>query len=199
MIPLDLAQLGCDYYGGNCHKWLLAPSGAGFLFFGPGAEERMQPLQVSWGWHYDRSQPDKRDEFGSTPRLRAYEFEGTRDLCPWLAVPEAIDFQASLGWENTRGRFRELAGYARQRIGRGLGLPLATPEHPDLHGSMTAFRLPQGTEAARLQQEFWARYRIEVPIIERPSGLLIRVSTHFYNTEAEIEHLELALRELLPL
>ena len=54
MIPLDLAGLGCDFYGGNCHKWLLAPSGAGFLYFGPGSEDRVQPLQVSWGWHHDR-------------------------------------------------------------------------------------------------------------------------------------------------
>src|SRR5262249_6990519 len=75
MVPVDLASLGCDFYGANCHKWLLAPTGSGFLAFGPGAEERLQPLQVSWGWHYDRSRPDERDEFGSTPRLRAYEFE----------------------------------------------------------------------------------------------------------------------------
>ena len=46
---------------------------------------------------------DERDDFGSTPRLRAFEFEGTRDPCPWLAVPSAIDFQASIGWERIRG------------------------------------------------------------------------------------------------
>src|SRR5258708_33463490 len=48
MIPVNLAELGCDFYAGNCHKWLLAPTGSGFLYFGPGSEERVQPLQVSW-------------------------------------------------------------------------------------------------------------------------------------------------------
>src|SRR5262249_30199895 len=81
LVPLDLASPGCDFYGANCHKWLLAPTGAGFLFVPPGNEDRLQPLQVSWGWRADRGRMDERDEFGSTPRLRQFEFEGTRDPC----------------------------------------------------------------------------------------------------------------------
>jgi isopenicillin-N epimerase len=198
MIPLDLAAIHCDFYGANCHKWLLAPTGAGFLVFGPGAEELVRPLQVSWGWHYDRGRPDDRDEFGSTPRLRAYEFEGTRDLCPWLAVPAAVAFQAGLGWERIRGRIRELAGYTRDRIAGGVGLEPATPCHADLHGAMNAFRLPVPVGAEALRRHLWERHRIEAPVIERREGLLLRVSTHFYNTEAEIDRLEVALRGFLP-
>ncbi len=193
MIPLDLQSLECDFYGGNCHKWLLAPTGSGFLYLGRGAEDRLQPLQVSWGWHHDRSRPDEPDEFGSTPRLRALEFEGTRDLCPWLAVPAAIDFQAALGWEAIRERIAELARYTRERLGQSVGLPAATSCHPDLHGAMTAFRLPAGTGAVALRQRLWDQYRIEVPVIERPEGLLIRVSTHFFNQPEEIDRLAEAL------
>lgn len=193
MIPLDLKSLGCDFYGGNCHKWLLAPTGAGFLYVGPGNEDRLRPLQVSWGWHHDRRRPDEPDEFGSTPRLRALEFEGTRDLCPWLAVPAAIAFQEALGWEAIRGRMADLAGYARERFGNDSGFPVATPGHPELRGAMTAFRLPAGTDAAALRQALWGDHRIEVPIIERPGGLLFRISTHFFNTEAEIDRCAVAL------
>jgi isopenicillin-N epimerase len=197
MIPVGLDKLGCDYYGGNCHKWLLAPTGSGFLYFGPGSEERLRPLQISWGWHYDRRHGDERDEFGSTPRLRAYEFEGTRDPCPWLAIPSAIDFQEKLGWERIRARIAELTSFVRERFTGSLKLPLATPAHRDLHGAMTAFRLPRGTDAAALRKQLWQRFRIEAPIIERPEGLLIRISTHFYNTEEEIERCGNALAGLL--
>jgi isopenicillin-N epimerase len=210
MIPLDVNNLGCDFYTGNCHKWLLAPTGVGFLYFGPGSEDRLQPLQVSWGWRggsggagIGMTPMDERDEYGSTPRLRAFEFEGTRDPCPWLTVPAAIDFQESLGWDRIRTRISQLAEYVRQRISQlgsseqGMStrrsLRLATPPDPALRGAMTAFWLPEGTDAVSLRRRLWEKHRIEIPIIERPEGLLIRVSTHFYNTEEEIDRLVEAL------
>lgn len=195
--PVDLDRLGCDWYGANCHKWLLAPTGSGFLYLGAGSEDRVQPLQVSWGWHHDRRQPDERDEFGSTPRLRALEFEGTRDPCPWLAVPAALDFQAELGWERIRTRIGELTGHVRRSLTGLAGLRLATPEDSRLCGAMTAFELPPHVAAASLRAALWERHRIEIPVIERPDRTLIRVSTHFYNTEAEIEQLAHALPQLL--
>lgn len=197
MIPLNVNEIGADFYAANLHKWLLAPSGAGFLVLGPGNEDRLQPLHVSWGYHPDRypigataqsSGPDARDNYGSTPRTRFLEFEGTRDICPWLAVPTAIDFQAKLGWEAIRQRMAELSAYTRGVI----PLPQATPAGPGLFGAMTAFDLPAGLNAATLRKKLWDR-RIEVPIIERPDRLLIRVSHHFYTTESEIDRLAEAL------
>jgi isopenicillin-N epimerase len=197
-VPLDLDAVGADFYGANCHKWLLAPTGSGFLYFGPGADERVEPLQVSWGWRTDRARLDEPDEFGSAPRLRRFEFEGTRDPCPWLAVPAAIDFQAGLGWERIRGRIAELTAYVRRRLGGELGLPPATPGAPTLSGAMTAFRLPPGTDAQALRRRLWEEHRVEAPVIERADGLLVRASTHFYNTEEEVDRLAGALTALLP-
>jgi isopenicillin-N epimerase len=197
MIPVALDAIGADFYGGNCHKWLLAPTGSGFLYLGKGNEDRLQPLQVSWGWHHDRTRLDERDQWGTTSRLRALEFEGTRDPCPWLAVPTAIDFQAGLGWERVRGRITGLAAQTRRRLDGLAGLTLATPSHPELHGSMTAFRLPASVDIVDLRRRLWEEQRIEAPIVERPEGPLIRVSTHFYNTEEEIDQLARALPDLL--
>jgi len=197
MVPLHLDQLGCDFYGGNCHKWLLAPSGSGFLYLGDESKDRLQPLQVSWGWHHDRCRADERDEWGSTPRLRQFEFEGTRDPGPWLAVPAALDFQAELGWERIRRRNQELVAYVWARLAALPALRLETPRNPALHGFMTAYRLPAGTDAPALRRDLWERYRIEAPIVDRPDGHLIRVSTHFYNTVEEIERLAAALTQLL--
>jgi isopenicillin-N epimerase len=182
---VNLADLPCDFYAGNCHKWLLAPIGAGFLHIAPGNEDRLQPLQVSWGYHTSAKSLDERDEFGSTPRIRRLEFEGTRDVCPWLVVPEAIDFQAALGFGRIRARQRELVRHVRRRLG---SLPPATPENPALSGALMAFELPAGTDAVALRQRLWEA-RVETPVVERPDRLLLRTSTHFYNTEAEVDRL----------
>jgi isopenicillin-N epimerase len=201
MIPLNINDVGADFYTGNLHKWLLAPSGAGFLVVGPGNEDRLQPLHVSWGYHPDKypigevarsAGPDARDNYGSTPRIRFLEFEGTRDICPWLAVPTAIDFQAELGWANVRARIAHLAEHTR----RAIDLPPATPAASSLRGAMTAFELPPCTSAPKLRKELWAR-RIEVPVVERPDKLLLRVSHHFFTTEGEIDQLAGALPDVL--
>ena len=212
MIPLDLDDVNADFYGANCHKWLLAPTGAGFLYLGKGSEDRLQPLQVSWGWRRQAVSPrliggegpgvrgdwlDQRDEAGSTPRLRFYEFEGTRDICPWLAVPAAIEFQQTLGFDAIRQHNERLVLAVRERFARIPALSLATPTHPRLHGFLTAFRLPKDVQAPAWRQGLWERYRIEAPIVERPEGLLIRVSTHFYNTEDEIDCIGDAVQALL--
>src|SRR5208283_4877370 len=45
MLPLNLTAIDADFYGGNGHKWLLAPTGTGFLYLGCGNEDRLLPPQ----------------------------------------------------------------------------------------------------------------------------------------------------------
>jgi isopenicillin-N epimerase len=124
--------------------------------------------------------------------------EGTRDICPWLTVPTAFQFQEEIGRDRISERIEELTAFVRRQLTGLRGLTLATPSHPALHGAMTAFRLPPGRDAAVLRRGLWENWRIEAPVIDRPEGLLIRASTHFYNTEAEVDRLTEALTELLP-
>lgn len=198
-LDLNLAEIACDFYAGSGHKWLLAPSGTGFLYIGPGNEDRLEPLQVSWGYHPPpNSGPrDERDQFGSTPRLRRFECEGTRDICPWLVLPDAIDFQAVLGHGRIRERTSKLSGYLRQRLASQSGLSPGTPVQQGMSRAMSAFLLPKNANASELRDRLWEQFRVETWVIERPDEKMLRISTNFFNTEAEIDRLSQALGELL--
>ena len=84
-----------------------------------------------------------------------------------------------------------------ERFARIPQLSLATPPHPQLHGFLTAYRLPASVDGPTWRKALWERFRIEAPIVERPEGLLLRVSTHFYNTEDEIARIGDAVESLL--
>jgi isopenicillin-N epimerase len=154
---------------------MLAPTGAGFLVFRAGNEDRLGPLHVSWGYRPDqyplgeqglaKREPDARDPFGSTPRTRYLEFEGTRDICQWLAVPDAIDYQAAIGVQKIRGRIAELSHTPASES--ALGLKWRRRREVEC-GSMTAFDCrSKGRQRRRQRQEIW-KHRIEVPVVERP-------------------------------
>jgi isopenicillin-N epimerase len=197
-IDLRLADIDCDFYVSCGHKWLLMPTGSGFLYLGRSNEERIEPLTVSWGYQRPEGAAlDERDQFGSTPRLRRLECEGTRDICPWLLAPEAIAFQEQFGHSNIRARMRELAAYATVRLTDLGAMSAATPQAPGQFGGIAAFYLPEGVDPSALRQALWNRYKIELSVTSLAGRAILRVSTHFYNTVAEIELLATALEELL--
>jgi isopenicillin-N epimerase len=86
-VPVNLNQLECDFYCASCHKWLSAPFGSGFLFVHPRWKQAVRPVVVSWGHSLSGRPQNWQDEF---------VWSGTRDPSPFLAVPAAIDFLASL-------------------------------------------------------------------------------------------------------
>ena len=193
MIPVAVDDMACDFYGANCHKWLLAPIGSGFLTFSDRMLDRLEPLQVSWGYRHAEERLDEPDEFGCTPRTRFLEHEGTRDICPWLVIPDAIDFQNELGWDAIRQRIHELSAHCRRQFADRHGLKLTTPPDPNMHGAMTAYWWPANLHAETLRKLLWIGGSRQLSASGR-EGLTLRVSNHFYTTESEIDQ----LAELIP-
>jgi isopenicillin-N epimerase len=196
MLPLSLDSLGADYYAANLHKWFLCPVGAAFLYARHGGELHLEPWQVSWGYRDDRTHAHQRNEFGSTPWIRQFEVEGTRDLTPWYMVPHNVDFFETLGAEKVQQRHHELSDHVRARLTGCCDLQLSTPSHPALRGGLTAFRMPPSIDAQAFRSRLWNEFRIEINMVPHADQHFLRVSTHVYNTVAEIEWLAHAITKL---
>jgi len=198
MIPLNLEQLGAAYYTGNCHKWICAPKGAGFLHVRADRQAIVRPLSISHGANSPRTDRSRfQIEFGWT---------GTWDPSAYLAVPEAIRVMGSVsgGWPRLMERNHTLALEARRILCEALRIELPCPD--SMVGSLASFPLPDAAEAGPpksplysdpLQDWLLEKHRIEVPVIPwpRPPRRLLRISAQLYNSSAQYELLAKALRE----
>jgi isopenicillin-N epimerase len=160
-LPLDLGRLGADVYAGNCHKWLSAPKGAGFLWAREEHHGWIDPLVVSWG--YDEG------------FVRRHGWQGTRDPAAALAVPAAIEAHGSFDLE----RCRRLAASFHDRLP-----PVGPNPAPQMWASEVATDDPDG-----LQRRLFEEHRIEVVVREWEGRSLLRVSIAPYNEAADVERL----------
>jgi isopenicillin-N epimerase len=179
-VPVSIEALGADYYSGNAHKWLNAPKGAGFLHVRPEHQERVDAAIVSWGYTEGKSFSER------------IEMQGTRDPAAWLAVPDAIRFQAEREWDAVRDRSRRLARDARRELCDLLGTKPLAPD--SMLAQMAAVRLPRSEPD--LSERLVTSHRVEIPVTGENSDLL-RLSVAGYTTRDEIDRLLAALvREL---
>jgi isopenicillin-N epimerase len=198
MVPLDLDRLGAAYYTGNAHKWLCAPKGSAFLHVRRDRQASVHPAVTSHG-----TAPEP-----GPARFRAeFDWTGTADPTPWLAVPEAIAFLGSLlpgGWPEVMETNRRLALEARAILLEAFGAAPAAPEA--MIGSIASVPLPAaapGSPADGLTHEDlsnWVRARgVEAWFYAWPAGggTLVRVSAQLYNSREEYARLAALLREAL--
>jgi isopenicillin-N epimerase len=174
--PVDVEGIGADVYAGNCHKWLCAPKGSGFLWARPEHQEWIEPLVVSWGYHEGAS-------FGER-----HGWQGTRDPAAYLAVPAAIEAHAAFDLQ----AMKSLADEAERRLGQ-LGL---RPLRGDRAPCMRAFTVKKQHPAA-LQSRLYTEHRVEVPVYDWEDTTLVRVSIGPYNDEADLESLVDGMRDTL--
>ena len=79
MVDVDIGALAPAYYAANCHKWICAPKGVGFLWVREDRRRDVRPAVISHGAN------------APVPPERRYVIEfawtGTDDCTPALACP----------------------------------------------------------------------------------------------------------------
>ena len=177
-VDLDLDALGADFYAGNCHKWLCAPKGAGFLHVRDEWQDQVDGAITSWG------------SFEPSTFLSRTLFQGTRDPAAYLAVPDAIAFVEE---HDDRDGSVALAREARRRLNELLDTEPIAPE--EQVGRLATVRLPRA--APELTERLFDEYRIEIPTMGPRRDDLLRVSVAMYTSEEDVERLLDALPHVL--
>lgn len=184
-IPLKLDNSNFDFYVGNCHKWLMSPKGAAFLYAKQEAQKLIKPYIISWG----RNSGIVTDsEF-----IDEYTFQGTMDVASYITVKDAIKFREEYFTIERKEAIRDLLLYAQ----KGFYEILKTePICPDLfeNAMFYAHPLPADCNTKELKKELLEKYNIEIPLTEANGKNYIRISIHIYNTKEEVDKLMSALK-----
>jgi isopenicillin-N epimerase len=192
-VPVDLAELGADYWAGNLHKWAGAPRGTAGLYARPGLREDLPSFPVSW-----------REPEGFP---NAFSNVGTMDQTAWLCAPAGLRFFEEFGWEAVRARNNALARTGQLLVAEAIGASLEGMPGENLPEG--AYALPmrlipldsvpgEDREACvALTDRLATEFRIEVPVDAWNGRALLRICAQLYNSEADYETLGRALKSLL--
>lgn len=188
-IPLNLRQMGCDFYALPGHKWLLGPDGTGALFIRRDLIPQVRPAKVGY---WALQQGPKGEWVENREGIQKFEISTTSTPL-WAGLAAAIEFLQFLGLEEAWSRVRRLASLLCQGLEAIPGVEVLSPRHGALESGLVAFSL-EGVEPGRVVDWLWERERAVARTVAFPAG--VRLSTAFFNTEEEIERVVGSLRGL---
>lgn len=186
-VPLELERWGAHAAMGGSVKWLCGGPGAGYLWVNPEIAETLEPTVI--GWQAD----DEPFSFRPGPvHLRKepnWRFlTGTPNIPALYSCRAGYKIVAGVGSKKIRERSLALTQHLMDAAEEA-GFELRTPRDPKHRGGTVSIWHP---DAERLTKELIAR---EIICDYRPNAG-IRLSPHFYNTEAELDHAVRTLKEL---
>lgn len=169
-IPVDVEELGCDFYTVSAQKWLLGPAATGALYVGP---ERLDECRVAFPSYFSWRLPDYELVEG------AGRFEGS-----WTPPASVGGLLASLAFafdagEERFARAREATERCRQLLAeRGADVVTEAGQ-----GTLVSWRAQEPAElVARLSAE-------GVIVRDLPGTGLVRASCGFWTSDEDLERL----------
>ena len=179
-IPVDLHDMGCDFYATNCYKWMLSPMGTGFLYVRKGAQRVLKPLRRPHA-------PDgtARQYENGTPAHALYLGVGAGlDFMTGIGGPQAIAEEAGRKAESLRARFDAIPG-----------VKVTSSRRAETRTGIVAFAIKgmAGTEVSEALRDRW-QITQRATYINEPSG--VRISVAFYTSDAELDTLVEAVTTL---
>lgn len=182
-IDFKIDDLGADFVGFTCQKWMGAPLGTGLAYIRKSRLDAIAPALEHLGSGIDE-------------RLHT----GTTNFAATLTVSAALDFHDSMGAKAAETRLRGLRDRWAEVLRDHPGIEILTPGDARLTCGITSFRLKGKTSEAEnkaITGELFKRFNIFT--VERPGvakGACVRVTPSFFTHEAEIDALVAALKQM---
>lgn len=157
-LRLDMHAMGCDFYFGSPHKFLLTPKGCGFLYIRADRMNRTWATIVSGQWdnYHDGMYRFMQIGSGNLSLLKGYE--------------AAIDFHQRIGPARVEARLMALADRLRAGLREIPQVRISSPQHPALLSGTTVWSV-EGVSAPRLMDELWSRSKIRCRSMGDPWGV----------------------------
>ena len=190
-IPFDAESIFADAVLVHAYKWMLCPTGSGFLYLRPEARRRIRPTVVSWRSHHGWRDVDSLHHGRPVPADEAAVYEGGIQNFPGVfALGATLELFHSLGreavWrrvaenvEGVRAVLRKHGGDVTADRSSCFDSPIVTAAFPGLDVSDLAVRLRQS----------------RIALAARKGRL--RVSPHFYTNQQDLDAFDRALAEAL--
>jgi selenocysteine lyase/cysteine desulfurase len=186
IVPLDLHDLGCDVYAAGVLKWLCGGPGLVFLYVRRDLVPTLEPAVTGWFATADPFSFDT-EHLAYHPTARRFE-HGTPPAPVFFLAQGGLDIVNEVTPERIRTRQADLTDHLIARADEH-GLPVRTPRDRETRGGVV--NVGVGREAGRICHALLER---NVCTDYRGDGL--RISPHFFNTEAEIDRCFEELRRL---
>jgi kynureninase len=187
IVPIDVHDVGCDFHTTGVLKWLCGGPGLTFLYARRDLLPELEPTIAGW-WSQREPFAFNLKELDFHPTARRFE-TGTHPAPVAFVGQGGLEIISEVTPDRIRRRQGELTDHVMERADAA-GLPVRTPR--DREGRGGVVNIGVGEAAHKVAE---ALYERDVCVDSRRDG--IRVSPHFFNTEADIDRLFGALSEIL--
>lgn len=179
-IPVNMADLGCDFFATSLHKWLNAPLGTGALY--------VRKAEIPDLWSLYGVTTDRDD-------IRKFESIGTRDGAAIAAIGQAIDLYMTIGPQRKAERLRYLLEFTTRRLSDVPGVTVIGEADPDRRAGLARIVVEGRTGrelTAQLLEDhgFWIYGNFPGP----HDGVYL--SPNVFNTLDELERFSDAIRQI---
>jgi len=173
-----------DMLAADAHKWLLGPCGAGLLYVRREIQDRLTP--PIYGWHNVRC-PNYVAQEQIVYRSGARKYEaGTHNLLGIVGLVAALQLLSELGIDNIARELSRKRTWVAAALRDKSYTVLEGDSPPETTSSIISF-YKEGIDLPALEKKLMDARIFTSLRTDRTGQKYIRLSPHFYNTDAELQ------------